>query len=438
MNSTTNTRNSISFSKTECASQTHKEHTYNTKEGIFIIPSQWKELLGEEVLSLRLTINERCRNLGISPKRLKAYIKDIPEYKEWYSREAQMRISSLKALSPENVEKRIKSCQAKFGGSTPFHDKSIRLKATEASINSPLKNEASERRVKTNIEKYGFASPSSNETVRQKQVETIVRKYGVENLFNTREYQLKAAETFNRNHNSSRRGPLTEEEIKEELAHWGVIPLERVLKRIKFRKFKAKCSKCGKEFTAHFSSGNIFVTTCPFCNLSSTRFERLLVERISKCYKVIPHYRKAFEGTRFSNKEVDIFIPELKLDIEVNGIYSHNSTVAPTTGSSKPKDASYHKDKSFFASQNGIELIHIWEHEPLKSQGLKFLSLRFKNQHLNNLVQDTLRVDFFPTPPELDGFKVSWKPEVLETNLSGDNKGNIITYTAGLWVYTKE
>lgn len=159
-------------------------------------------------------------------------MKDIQEYRDWYSRESQMRISSLKALSPENVEKRIKACQAKFGGPTPFHNKFIRLKATEASINSSLNKEVIERRIRTNIDKYGHASPSSNEVVRLKQVETTLHKYGVENLFSFREYQLKSVETFNRNHNSSRRGPFTEEAIKDELAHWGVIPLERVLKRV--------------------------------------------------------------------------------------------------------------------------------------------------------------------------------------------------------------
>ena len=55
-----------------------------------------------------------------------------------------------------------------------------------------------------------------------------------------------------------------------------------------------------------------------------------------------------------NGKEIDIYLPDLKIGIEFNGNYWHCD---------KLKENSYHKDKSLFAASKGIRLIHIWEWE---------------------------------------------------------------------------
>lgn len=50
--------------------------------------------------------------------------------------------------------------------------------------------------------------------------------------------------------------------------------------------------------------------------------------------------------------ELDIYIPEIKLGIEYNGIYWHSTTY---------KNKSYHVDKVRFARKSGIKLIHLFE-----------------------------------------------------------------------------
>ena len=54
------------------------------------------------------------------------------------------------------------------------------------------------------------------------------------------------------------------------------------------------------------------------------------------------------------NQELDIVIPELKLAIEFNGSFWHNSDV---------KDRFYHYRKTQKCLQKGYRLIHIWEDE---------------------------------------------------------------------------
>jgi len=55
---------------------------------------------------------------------------------------------------------------------------------------------------------------------------------------------------------------------------------------------------------------------------------------------------------RVDNKELDIFIPELNIGIEYNGLYWHGSMF---------KKRHYHQDKSLFFKDRGILVIHVWE-----------------------------------------------------------------------------
>lgn len=58
--------------------------------------------------------------------------------------------------------------------------------------------------------------------------------------------------------------------------------------------------------------------------------------------------RKILEG-----REVDIFLPQINVGIEYNGIYWHcNKNIG---------DTQYHKNKKFKSNKNGVRLIHIYE-----------------------------------------------------------------------------
>lgn len=68
------------------------------------------------------------------------------------------------------------------------------------------------------------------------------------------------------------------------------------------------------------------------------------------------HNREILAGA-----EIDIYIPELKLGIEVNGTYWH---------SEKYKESSYHQNKTLAALKSGIRLIHLFEYELMKDESL--------------------------------------------------------------------
>ena len=95
----------------------------------------------------------------------------------------------------------------------------------------------------------------------------------------------------------------------------------------------------------------------------SSKKENEIFDFIKEKYDGIieQNYRK------FDNKELDIYLPELKLGIEFNGLYWH---------SEKQKNKSDHFDKYVYFKNLNINLINIWEDDwNFKSQIVKSILL---------------------------------------------------------------
>jgi len=58
------------------------------------------------------------------------------------------------------------------------------------------------------------------------------------------------------------------------------------------------------------------------------------------------------DRTLLEKREIDIYLPDIKLGIEFNGLYRHCDL---------SKDDKYHYDKTNECFKNGVKLIHIWE-----------------------------------------------------------------------------
>jgi very-short-patch-repair endonuclease len=59
--------------------------------------------------------------------------------------------------------------------------------------------------------------------------------------------------------------------------------------------------------------------------------------------------------TILSGKELDIYIPDRKIAIEINGLYYHSEL--------KGMDKHYHLNKTLECEQQGIQLLHFWDYE---------------------------------------------------------------------------
>jgi hypothetical protein len=86
--------------------------------------------------------------------------------------------------------------------------------------------------------------------------------------------------------------------------------------------------------------------------------------------ELLDHVKRNYPNThKFKDKtfEIDIYIPELNLGIEYNGVYWH---------SLKHKNKHYHIEKTEHFKRLGISIIHIWDYEwrDRKKQVLNFLN----------------------------------------------------------------
>ena len=136
---------------------------------------------------------------------------------------------------------------------------------------------------------------------------------------------------------------------------------------------------------------------CSSCNPKS-KLENEFKEFISSfnldCFTIKP--------TWLNGKELDIYIPDLNLAIEINGsIYHHSTNNTNSFIDNFYKDSNYHLDKYLKCKDNNIDLIHIFEFENLdewKDILIKYIknknkySISFTNLHrnikTNNMVLD--------------------------------------------------
>lgn len=113
-------------------------------------------------------------------------------------------------------------------------------------------------------------------------------------------------------------------------------------------KIDIKCSKHG--WFDQFYLNHYQKKGCPICGNIISKNENIILEFIQSLEVAVD------QGNRkiLNKKEIDIYIPDLKLGIEYNGLVWH---------SDKYKAINYHLDKTELAKSNGVRLIHIFEDE---------------------------------------------------------------------------
>jgi hypothetical protein len=192
----------------------------------------------------------------------------------------------------------------------------------------------------TSFDKYGFTNPSKNEKVKEKIKNTNIFRYG---------------------YNSPTENPLIKQKLRQTI-------LSKIKENFSDKSFlnynfetkeyELKCVKCEKEFKISMPLYNERkrnnTTICIHCNPigieSKSQMEIDLTNNIKEIY-----YNEIQTNTRkVINGEIDIYIPEKNLAIELNGVYWHNELF---------NNEVYHLDKTTQCNNLGIHLIHIFEDE---------------------------------------------------------------------------
>lgn len=114
-----------------------------------------------------------------------------------------------------------------------------------------------------------------------------------------------------------------------------------------FEKITIKCRKHG-EFK-QLPSNHLQGCGCPKCGVSISKAHTIVFDFISNYHEAINNDRTVLNGL-----EIDVYVPDLKFGVEINGVYYHSENY---------KSNNYHYLKSLTAQNNGIKLLQFWDYE---------------------------------------------------------------------------
>ncbi len=253
---------------------------------------------------------------------------------------------------PDRNDKVKKTCIEKYGvehfsKSELFNEKVHKTNLDKFGFINPFMD--TERIKGIFKEKYGVNHPSQLKEFNDKIKKTTFERYGYENILSSPIIQDRIKKT-----NLERYGnkvPMKCENIRENLE------IGHNKNYIKYLDDNTSLFSCDNGFnhTFEMTSDNYHnrirsnIDLCTICNpIGENRSikEKELLEYIKSIYsgEIISSYRDGLE--------IDIYLVELNIGFEFNGLYFH---------SNKFKEKNYHLNKTDYFKEKGIRIIHIWE-----------------------------------------------------------------------------
>lgn len=283
------------------------------------------------------------------------------------------------AVTKEVMEKIEKTNMERYGHKSSFQSEKVR------------------KTWKNNVkEKYGVEHISQVKEITDKTKETHFEKYG--GWFNSTEEYKKLKDEWLKSEYPDLKSYQESDDYKEKTKktnqekygvdhyfqsdkHKELRKTKKYLDDIKHRSFISRKQRIeSKHPNILLLNGNDSILTVQntICNhVYDIHYDSLLLRterKLNTCLVCLPHsdistrsmvedklcafIKEIYNGEiitsyKFSGKkELDIYLPSLKLGIEFNGIYWHSEV---------KKDKNYHIEKTKLCNSLGIDLIHIWE-----------------------------------------------------------------------------
>lgn len=246
------------------------------------------------------------------------------EYKKHCSRSCCAKDNALKG-----AEKKKATCMEKYG--TPYP---IGLKETRQKIKNSIKA------------KYGVDNVSQINDVKAKKKTTLLKNYGVDHPLKSSEIQQRVRDTLLKNygvHHVSYIGK-TPEEIELLLDASKIHELNKTFNLYSIAQQYGFSDRTLREILEKNNISPIFH--------ADSSFEKEVKMYIGSLYNsTIESGVRILDG-----KEIDIYLPDLKLGFECNGAYWHSEVAGK-------RNKDYHLFKLAAASNIGINLKQIWDYD---------------------------------------------------------------------------
>jgi len=211
--------------------------------------------------------------------------------------------------------------------------------------------EIKEKIKKTNLNKYGYDNPMKSDIIKNKSMKTNLDKYGTYSSLSSKEIRKKLSLT----------------KLKKRIPE--VIKYLKSLNLVLLSEYKnnlipilVKCLKCNLEFHSKYYNLRQNCGLCPKCfpKRKESKGEKELLQFVKSLipFLIIQENSRNLlkdEKDHRKNQELDVYIPNLKLAFEFNGLYYHSEQFKC--------GKEYHLYKTLKCEKIGIRLIHIFEDE---------------------------------------------------------------------------
>jgi predicted nucleic acid-binding Zn-ribbon protein len=290
------------------------------------------------------------------------------------------------------TKKARKTNLEKYGSENLMNIKEIKEKVKRTCLERYGKDNAlkikkfREKGKTTKLKKYG----DKNYNNREQAKETCLERYGVEHSSQIEEVKIKKEQTFMEKY--GKKTSLLDEKIQEKIKNSHaknyynnkilnfkvVIPLfkKKEYEGI-YKEYAWQCKKCGNIFKKNLING--LIPRCLKCypiKIGTSNQELEIADWLN-----IPeeNRNKRFYYSGKSFHELDIYLPESNLGIELNGLYWHSEV-------GKQKDKNYHNDKTNFFLDKDIQVLHIWDYEWINKQDIVKSIIMSKLGKIENII----------------------------------------------------
>jgi hypothetical protein len=212
---------------------------------------------------------------------------------------------------------------------------------------------------KNNLEKWGVENPFQLESVKEKSRKTNLENFGVEFISQSTDIKEKIKKTISELDKDS----VNRKREVTNLEKWGVKNVSQS-EEIKGKKEETNIKNRGSsnnkkvECFRTVKCKTIICTECNPIDKHQSGKEILLLNYIKSIYG-----EQLIQNFRIGRMEIDIYLPQLNLGFEFNGVWWH---------SDQYKEKNFHLNKTKFFRERDIQLVHIWEDDwDMKSDIIK-------------------------------------------------------------------
>lgn len=254
-------------------------------------------------------------------------------------------------------------------------------------------DEIVEKRRKTSLDRYGTIHPSQSQEVKDKKIATNRRRRNVDNVFQDPEVKAQIAATMKERYGCTNPRQNPDIIAKSEDTCWGRYgnktykgsdeDFRRTLADpSKMEQFKSFKSDVKHYIESHYKENPTLLQLASDIGCNIATVSRFVIEQ--ECQNLISYTHisyaeqdvidflkeylddseiKLHDRQVISPKEIDIYLPSLKIGFEINPTYTHNSSKSTHHDNTFIVPANYHFNKTVECESKGVRLFHVFGYQ---------------------------------------------------------------------------